>query len=229
MKYNLFLFDLDDTLLDFKESERLSFRKTLDQLGVKENIHQIYQDYQAINHQLWKDFEDGKTTKDHLKVERFRKTFEAHRIDLDPDKASNCYLETLPETVVLIDHAKEICEWLATLGEIGIITNGIDHVQRKRIENSGLAPYLSFVGVSDACGYAKPDSRFFEYTVRLAKSFKKESTVIVGDRIETDIKGAKNFGISGCWFNPDKAEADQNLKPTYEIHHLSELTGVLRK
>lgn len=226
MKYNLFLFDLDDTLLDFKESERLSFVLALQSIGLKENIETVFKDYQVINSGLWKDFENGLVSKDFLKTERFKRTFAKHGIELDPVVASNSYLETLPETVVLIDHAIETCEWLSQQGELGIITNGIAHVQNKRIKNSKLSRYFSFISVSESCGFAKPDPRFFEHTVKMAKSFQKSSTVIVGDRLEADIKGASGFGISGCWFNPQHQERHPDIKPTYEISHLSELKKV---
>lgn len=223
MKYELFLFDLDDTLLDFKASEKLSFHLCMESFGIKTNLDQIFSDYQMINRALWKQIEEAKTTQEQLKVERFRKTFENHKIDIDPKIASLRYLDTLPETVVLIDHAIETCEWLSQHGEIGIITNGIEYVQAKRINKSALAKFISFVSVSESCGHAKPDIRFFDYTSKMAKRFAKEKTVIVGDRLEADIQGSKNFGISGCWFNPHKASAPEHLKPDYEIHHLSDL------
>lgn len=228
MKYSLFLFDLDDTLLDFKASEKLSFRRTLESLGIREGIETVFSDYQKINSALWKQFEEAKTTKEHLKVERFRKTFELHKLELDPEKASTRYLDTLPETVVLIDHAVEICEWLYGKGEIGIITNGIHHVQTQRIKNSPLYPFIHFVSVSEDCGYAKPDVRFFEYTAGKAKNFQRENTIIIGDRLEADILGARNFGISGCWFNPEKLPVNGEAKPHYEIAHLSELKHILK-
>ena len=229
MKYDLFLFDLDDTLLDFKESERLSFFSALRNLGVAEELDPLFRQYQVINQELWKLFEESKTTKDHLKVERFRRVFAMNGIELDPVLASTRYLETLPETVVLIDHAEEICQFLSQRGEIGIITNGIHHVQTQRIKNSKLAPYLSFVSVSEEAGYAKPDVRFFDYTARLAKKFTKATTVIVGDRLDADIQGALNFGIDGCWFNPAKIERGQGPRPHYEIDHLSMLKTVLQR
>ena len=37
MKHTLFLFDLDDTLLDFRASEHLSFERTLRALGYLHN------------------------------------------------------------------------------------------------------------------------------------------------------------------------------------------------
>ena len=227
MKYKLFLFDLDDTLLDFKASEKLSFFLALQSLGLKNNLDTAFKDYQVINSALWKEFEEGKISKELLKIERFRKTFETHQIDINPETASYRYLDALPETVVLIDHSVEICEWLRNYGELGIITNGIEYVQRKRIQNSKLAPFISFISVSDACGFAKPDVRFFEYTAKMAKSFEKNSTVIVGDRLEADILGACNFGISSCWFNPHQIAAVPEIKPTYEVCHLSEIKNIL--
>jgi YjjG family noncanonical pyrimidine nucleotidase len=227
MPYELFLFDLDDTLLDFKESERLSFYSTLQGLGVNEGLDALFARYQVENSALWKLFEQGRTTKEHLKIERFRKVFEANRIAIDPASASARYLETLPTTVVLIDHAEEICRWLSRRGEIGIITNGIQSVQTERIRNSKLAPYVGFVSVSEECGFAKPDARFFEYSARKASKFAKASSIVIGDRWEADIQGAHGFGLDACWFNPGRAKRPSDPALKFEIAHLSELKPIV--
>ncbi|WP_347356363.1 YjjG family noncanonical pyrimidine nucleotidase [Bdellovibrio sp.] len=229
MAYDLFLFDLDDTLLDFKESERRCFAAVLQSLGVRDRLDELYHQYQIENRRLWALFEEAKTSKEHLKVERFRRIFENFGIEIDPHKASDHYLEALPETVVLMDHAEEICKWLAERGEIGIITNGMHAVQIKRIENSKLAPYISFTSVSEECGYAKPDIRFFEHSAKMAKKFHKESAVVIGDRMETDILGAQNFGLRSCWFNPEKTKHNFSFKADYEISHLSEIQSLLKR
>jgi 2-haloacid dehalogenase len=223
MKYNLFLFDLDDTLLNFRESEKLSLFLTLKSMGHEKDFDDLLRVYQIENNLLWKDFESGLTTKDVLKVERFRRTFDRLELELNPETASARYLEALPETVVLMDYAVEICEWLSQQGEIGIITNGIHAVQTQRIKNSKIAPYISFVGVSEGCGFAKPDVRFFDYCTKMAKTFEKASTIIIGDRLEADILGAHNFGIDSCWFNPHEVKCSDHLTPKYVIKHLSEL------
>ncbi|MFJ5510909.1 YjjG family noncanonical pyrimidine nucleotidase [Pectobacterium jejuense] len=216
MKYRHFLFDLDDTLLDFKASERLSFARTLTNLGVDIENTTLFADYQRENSQLWSEFEKGEISKDLLKVERFRRTFSLHGIDIDPHKASNLYLECLPENVVLVDGAVQICEALAEIGEVGIITNGIEHVQAKRVANSGLADWLTFVATSEACGFAKPDARFFEFSASKFSSFKKAEAIIVGDRLDADILGANLYGIDSCWFNAGGAANDSDIAPTYE-------------
>ena len=227
MTYELFLFDLDDTLLDFRASERLSFTRTLESFGLYAEFEPLYAHYQRENNALWQLFEQGKTTKEHLKVERFRKTFAAHGIEIDPAQASTRYLDALPHTVVLMEHAAETCAAFSARGEIGIITNGIGKVQNQRIANSAIAPYISFISVSDACGYAKPDTRFFEFSTNMAARFDKKRTIIIGDRLEADILGAQNFGIDSCWFNPHGAARPAHLSPTYEIQHLSQLETVI--
>ena len=227
MKHTLFLFDLDDTLLDFKASEQLSFVRTLEALGLREGIDTLFPQYQAINIALWREFELGTVSKDFLKVERFRRTFAQNGLDLDPSAASHLYLESLSETVVLIDGAKQVCEALADIGEVGIITNGVEHIQTRRIASSGLQEHISFVSTSEACGYAKPDSRFFDYAAKMARAFAHHETVIVGDRLDADILGANRFGIDSCWFYPDRLDNDSQAIPTCQVASLHEVVPAL--
>jgi 2-haloacid dehalogenase len=228
MKHKLFLFDLDDTLLDFKASEHLSFGVTMRELGLATVPEGLFAQYQAINIALWKSFESGAVSKDFLKVERFRRTFASIGLDLDPVAASHLYQEALAHTVVLIDGARQLCETLAAIGEVGIITNGIDAIQHRRITASGLHAHVSFVATSEACGHAKPDQRFFDYTVKQARAFSPRETIIIGDRLDADILGANRFGIDSCWFNPGKLTNDTHARPTCEVARLCDVTPMLR-
>ena len=228
MRHRLFLFDLDDTLLDFKASEQLSFERTMRELGLDALPDGLFAGYQAINLALWKAFELGSVSKDFLKVERFRRTFAAHGLELDPDSASLRYLESLADNVVLIDGALQLCETLAGIGEVGIITNGVEQIQHRRIAASNLRTHVSFIATSEACGHAKPDSRFFGYTVNMARAFSHAETVIVGDRLDADILGANRFGIESCWFNPGGLVNESEARPTCEVARLHEVIPALR-
>ncbi|ALK98464.1 haloacid dehalogenase [Massilia sp. WF1] len=229
MKHTLFLFDLDDTLLDFKASERLSFVRTMQALGLHEGVDALFPHYQAINLGLWQEFEQGVVSKDFLKVERFRRTFARSALDLDAEAASHLYLESLSDTVVLIDGAKQVCEALCAVGEVGIITNGVEHIQQRRIASSGLREHISFISTSEACGHAKPDSRFFDYATKMARAFAKHKTVIVGDRLDADILGANRFGIDSCWFNPGRLGNASAAVPSCEVNSLHEIVPALKK
>ena len=223
MKYQYFLFDLDDTLFDFSASENLSFRKTLEQFEIAGQHEQIYLSYKSESRKLWKLLEEGKIEKDFLKVERFRRTFEAHGISCCPEKVGERYLENLPQTVHLNKYALEICEEIASKAKIGIITNGIETVQKRRLSVSGLEPFIQFTVVSEECGYAKPHIEFFKKTLSKIENTDPSRILVIGDRIETDILGAQRFGLDSCWFNPTKGRSGQLASPTYEIRCLSDL------
>ena len=226
MAYKLFLFDVDDTLLDFRASERRSLTHVFAELGIADPKHEIFATYRTESDRLWIQLEHGKISKDFLKGERFKQTFAKHKIDADPHRASELYLHALQETVVLIDHAQEILQDLSKIGEIGIVTNGIDTVQHHRLKKSKLDQYISFVAVSESAGFAKPDVRFFEHTAKLAKNFSKDSVLVIGDRLETDILGAHNFGVDACWYNPQKSKVVGEVIPKHEISHLSEIRAL---
>ncbi|KQQ40193.1 haloacid dehalogenase [Duganella sp. Leaf126] len=227
MKHRLFLFDLDDTLLDFRASEHLSFQHTMQVLGLDTLPDGLFARYQAINVALWRSLELGEVTTDFLKVERFRMTFLAQQLDLDPQAASEIYLASLANTVVLIDGATEVCAALAAVGEVGIITNGAEHVQQVRIASSGLQDYVSFVATSQACGHAKPDTRFFEFAAQKARPFSKDQAIIIGDRLDADILGANRYGIDSCWFNRERLPNTSTAIPTFEIAALGQLLPTL--
>lgn len=226
MKYDLFLFDADDTLFDFKASEKHAFAATLKSYNHHQDIESLYATYGLESVVLWREVEQGKITKDFLKAERFRRTFAKHGIELSAEAVGETYLELLPETCVLIDHALETCKALHKIGQIGIITNGFEKVQKKRLNGSPLAPYIKYVVVSEQAGHAKPDIRFFEFTENLIGKIDKKKTLVIGDRLEADVQGAQNFGLDSCWFNPNLKSAS-GIKPTYEIKHLSEILKII--
>jgi len=227
LKYDLFLFDADDTLYDFGKSEQKAFSKTLSNLGITGGIEEYYTTYKIESAKLWRQLELGETTKDFLLVERFRKTLGLHEIQVCPEAVNNAYLEVLSESVYLHDYALKILEFLHGLGEVGIITNGVEIVQKRKLQKSGLGSYVSFMTVSEKCGYAKPDIRFFEHTMTKAKSVSKKRTLVIGDRLETDIAGAHAFGVDSCWYNPKKSMNHDALEPKFQIDHLSQLEKIV--
>jgi putative hydrolase of the HAD superfamily len=50
---------------------------------------------------------------------------------------------------------------------------------------------------------------------------------MIGDNLDTDVKGAVNAGIDHVLFNPDKIV--HNEKVMHEIHNLTELKAILIK
>jgi YjjG family noncanonical pyrimidine nucleotidase len=228
MKYDLLLFDADDTLLDFKKSEDISIQIVLEKNGITENQKVIHEKYKEINRELWDHHALGIVTKDFLKVERFRRLLEEFNLNADPMKLCEDYLEALPSQVFLIDGALELLQSLHGKIPMVIVTNGIGVTQKRRLHHSGLKPFIDLMIISEECGYSKPDKRIFDYTFEQIKtSHLTTKTLMIGDKLETDILGANNIAIDSCWFNPNKIANPTTITPTYEIQKIHELLSFL--
>jgi 2-haloacid dehalogenase len=90
-----------------------------------------------------------------------------------------------------------------------------------------LLDQVSFASTSEACGFAKPDVRFFEHTAQLAKPFLEAQAIIIGDRLEADILGANRYGIESCWFNHGRLVNASEATPTYEVASLHDIVPLL--
>ena len=61
----------------------------------------------------------------------------------------------------------------------------------------------------------------------LARAFSKETTIIIGDRLDADILGANRYDIDSCWFNPDSMANTSAAIPTYEVASLHDIVPAL--
>ena len=59
MKYEVILFDADETLYDFKKSEREAFKNTMLKFNINYDENYHLKIYQEINIALWKEFEQA--------------------------------------------------------------------------------------------------------------------------------------------------------------------------
>ncbi|MGL5379880.1 YjjG family noncanonical pyrimidine nucleotidase [Clostridium sp.] len=227
MKYEVILFDADDTLFDFKKTEDYAFNKLLENFNIggdKANCREIYN---KINSKLWKDFEQGLITSDALKVERFVRFLEELNENHDASEFSNKYVEFLGEGSFIFDEAVELLEYLKEKYRLAIITNGLAKVQNNRIRKSEIANYFEDFIISDEVKIAKPDARIFEYALKSLNHIDKSKVLMVGDSLSSDIKGGQNFGIDTCWFNINGIKNESEIKPTYEIKNILELKELI--
>ncbi|MEG2639317.1 MAG: noncanonical pyrimidine nucleotidase, YjjG family, partial [Clostridiales bacterium] len=76
MKYSILLFDIDETLLDFKASEEAAFKNLLKEKN-RPYTKEIFTTYDKINKVLWCELEQEKISLDTVLNTRFTKTFAA--------------------------------------------------------------------------------------------------------------------------------------------------------
>lgn len=224
-RYQWIFLDADNTLFDYDRAEATALEQTFLHFGFAYGSD-VRQTYREINRQVWEDFENGKIDKATLQTTRFQKLLEAYNNNADAAAFNAHYLGIFAESGCLIDGAADVCAKLSEQCSLVIATNGISRVQHRRLENSGLTPYITRVVVSEDTGYQKPDARFFEYAFDLCGIHDTSSVLMVGDSLSSDIRGGINAGIETCWYNPNKTESTE-IKPDYEIQNLSELYGII--
>ncbi|MCG7345865.1 YjjG family noncanonical pyrimidine nucleotidase [Sporosarcina sp. ACRSL] len=221
MKYDVFLFDLDDTLMDFVETEKNAFTNVFTLHGYPNGLVDYRDTYRAISTVLWEDLEQGRITLAELKTERFKRLFLEHGLESDAELFGQMYLDHLGKEVHLIDGVASMLQSLKGARMV-VLTNGFKDVQLARIAASGLADTFEAIFTSEEIGFQKPQPEIFEHVFNQLQIKDKSRVLMVGDSLSSDIRGGNNFGIDTCWYNPKQKENTGVARPTYEIQDWKE-------
>ncbi len=227
-KYELVLFDIDGTLLDFEKAERVCMKETLTRFGLR-NDDEVLDSYNEINIFHWKLYEMGGLSLDNLLVKRHEVLFQRYGFEQDAAKFNDYYESRLKNCAYLVEHALDVLDYVKSKScKMAIVTNGIYETQTNRIGLSCLNKYFQHVYISEKIGYSKPRKEIFEHIFKdIGGDIKKENTLIVGDSLTSDITGGNNFGIDTCWVNPKKLENKLDVKVNYEIQSLLQLKDIV--
>ena len=219
-------FDLDHTLWDFDTNSALTFEAIFKKSYPTIEIEKFIEHYVPINQACWKLYQYDKITHDELRYNRLKFSFDALNYDISDeqiDSVAHEYIQGLPENNNLFEGTYEILEYLSANYRLHIITNGFADVQYKKINNSNLGGYFQTITNSEMAGVKKPNPIIFEHALDLAKA-KKESSVMIGDCLEADVKGALDAGLGAIFFNANKIKVPENI---IQVNHLLELKKYL--
>lgn len=228
MKYEVILFDADETLFDFEKSESDALKNTMSDFGINyiEDYH--LKVYKEVNKIIWKELEEGLITQKELKTERFKRYADALKISFDENQFAKKYMKYLSLASFLYEDSQALIEALYTNYKLVIITNGLKDVQDNRIRRSIIGKYFDAVIISEEVELSKPDPKIFELALSSISHTDKRNVLMVGDSLTSDIQGGINYGIATCWFNEKKAENRTNIKPDYQISSIMELLTLLK-
>ncbi|MBB3187775.1 YjjG family noncanonical pyrimidine nucleotidase [Microbacter margulisiae] len=233
-RYKYLLFDLDDTLWNFRENSKAALQNIFDEYDLKRyyaSFGDYFDRYEEHNRMLWRLYGNQQITKTFLNIERFLAPLRPFGI-LDTALAGEmgtAYLDRCAEKTLKMPHAIETLEHLKSQYDLSIISNGFSEVQFKKMNRSGLSSFFSHVFLSETIGHHKPDPAFFSKVLQTLRAAKSECLVI-GDNYTVDIEGAMNSGLDQAYYVPeDQALNDSELpiKPTYIIRDLAELITLL--
>ncbi len=229
-KYNYILFDLDHTLWDFNKNSSETLLQLYDSYGLAENgkfsAEQFIRKFSEVNSVLWTLYDRNEIDKNYLRKERFKIVFRGLNYVNDPlaENLGSDYLSICPVKSNVIPYAHEILEYLHKSYKLVVITNGFPDVQKKKLEASGIEKYFIRMITSEEAGHKKPNRGIFNYGLKTLKA-KTSECVMIGDNIETDIKGAKSVNMDIIFFNPEALPHKEEV--TCEITSLRELKNIL--
>ena len=113
---------------------------------------------------------------------------------------------------------------------MGLISNaGDDQDVQQLVQRFGISPYFDFILTSAACSYRKPHPRIFELAIA-NWYFLPSETVMVGDNLDADIRGAKSAGLYAVWISRRAGQSSDDqprVHPDATVSTLSELPALL--
>jgi len=225
-EFDLILFDADGTLFDFAASERLAFDSCMQAYAGMGNYDDAYRAYVEIGAVFWRRLEQGAILTAELRVGRWIELARRGGFSWSPADIADAYLEELARHGHVLDGAVDVCRSLSATHPLGIVTNGFEAVQTRRLAASPLHEFIDFVVTSEAVGVAKPARAMFERALSLAhRPVVPERVLMVGDSASSDIAGGNAMGFITCWYNPTAQALPQHVVPDYTIADLRDLVS----
>lgn len=225
-RYEVLLFDVDGTLLDFELAERQGIEGLLTRFKVPVT-EENRQRYHALNKRYWQRLEQGEITREQVLSLRFEEFFGAFGIRVDGMEVDGLYRESLNNSAELIRGASALLEALKPKYELYIVTNGVAATQHKRLRASGLERYFRGIFISEEAGADKPSKEFFEYVFAGMGRRDTERMLIIGDSLTSDIRGGNNMAVDTLWYNPHGQGNTAGVQVDYEARSLEEVGRLL--
>lgn len=227
--YKVILFDLDDTLIDFKQSEKTSLI-LLHQTFYPACSFDIFEtEFKRINSALWKRVgaAENALSPGEVRLMRFDQLNEKLGCHTSSAEIAAAYEAHLGEQAHWLPGVKTTVEFLKSKGHVlGIVTNGLVSVQDKKYERLEFGKWFDCYVISDRVGVAKPQPGIFRLAIdelvrkNLVTHHEVDPSLIlmVGDTINSDGLGAASLQMPFCFIHPSLAEGSDTPCPIlYQI------------
>ncbi len=198
---DIFLLDLDDTLVDFPRAEEQNFYESLRSQGVGAGA-ELYERFHRINDALWRQLERGELSRERLKVLRFERLFSECGIQADAEEVARFYVKGFEHICFPFDGARELLRELSGRGRVFIVSNGGSATQHSHVKLAGFEEYLSGMFISEEIGFDKPMSGFAHHVETHIEGYDRARAVWIGDSLTSDMVCAKSVGIDFILYFP---------------------------
>jgi putative hydrolase of the HAD superfamily len=245
MKYKDLFIDFDDTLYDTHGNAVIALHETFEAFRLDRwfpDPQVFYDAYWAANIDLWTRYSKGEITRDYLIVERFRRPLNVYpktTHQLSPPwegpgeafclEMSDRFLDFCATKPGVVEGAHELMDYLKGKGyRMHMTSNGFHEVQYKKLAACGLKDYFDTIILSEDAGGNKPSPLYFDYAFKVSGA-SRETTLMIGDNLQTDILGALNAGIDALLFNRWAVDVSVSPQaPTFVVDSLRDIIHILQ-
>lgn len=235
MSYKYIIFDVDDTLLNYGSAFYTAEKAIADYLKVEYS-----EEYMALSEKLgWKAWKEaGLNDTDSKDVQKnyhtyyyqylrqhYRDLIEAYHASVCVEELVELYIRSVASSKVFMEECTlQVYKTLSEKYKLVLATNGIDRIQRERIQ--AFLPYTYKTYISENMNTIKPAKEFFQYIMDDIGCEQKEC-LMVGDSMSNDMVGALDAGMDVCYYNNRNKRIPEGISVNYEIKGIEELLNIL--
>ncbi|WP_227377733.1 HAD family hydrolase [Haladaptatus halobius] len=213
------LFDLDDTLVEYERSPGEVLQASFKIVG-REPIFSVEEYYARYD-----EFAEKCDSMDELRSECFAVLAAANGYERQRGRdIAQIFSDERDQTnVKLLPSVTRVLNELSREYRLAIVTNGAPDAQQQKITAVNLERWIDTIVIAGHDVPPKPDTEPFERAMQSLNAT-SETTVHVGDSLETDIAGATAAGLDSIWISD--RDGDKDYTPTHQIKSIADLLSL---
>lgn len=190
-------FDFDGTLAHFTGDFFADLRKGATELGIPKSLHDEFM-------QTYLTFDRFCATS----PKAIQSTLSLFQLEPPENFEDYCQRATqrYVSQIELLPGAKEVLEHLHNKNiPLALITNGTQDIQAAAIQQVNIGHYFKTIVISGKHGIRKPEARIFKIACERLEVV-PEHCLMVGDKLDADVEGAKKSGMQAAWMSKENVE-----------------------
>ena len=212
----MIFFDIDETLIDQRGAEAAAAREFLTvysaDLGHYYSLTEFCVAWRALREKHAPAFLSGAISVHEQRRRRVRDLFaQTGQLlsDAETDLCIEVYESHYRRSWRLFDDVHPALTALKDF-RCGVISNGSSIQQKRKLQQTGIAPFFDLVLVSEEIGAAKPEREIFLTACRRA-GVPAQHCVYVGDRLDQDTLPSRDAGMRSYWLRRGNPSAPPDI------------------